>query len=349
LQDILINQMRGKGLSGPRILPRDDATDVAALLTKCPTHAPTPLRDLPDLAKHIGVARIYLKDERGRMGLGSFKALGAAYAIARNATEHVKDNNWNRALAGKVFITASAGNHGLSVAAGARLFGAKAIIYLAQTVPEAFADRLRAIGAEVARAGATYEDSMDAAKVSADAGHGILLSDSSWPGYTTLPLRVMEGYLQLAAEAADQIDEPPTHIILQAGVGGLAAAVAAYARAIWGDAPTIVVVEPDAAPALIASMRAQQVVTTTGPVSSMGRLDCKTPSMIALAGLARDADIFVTISEQEAAEAVTILAAHGITTTPSGGAGISAILGGLPDLGPNARVMAIISEGAEDA
>ncbi|MFT5869563.1 MAG: diaminopropionate ammonia-lyase [Paracoccaceae bacterium] len=349
MQSNLMNPLRGKGLSGAQVFPQSDATEVAALLAKCPAHAPTPLLDLVELAEEIGVARLHVKDERGRMGLGSFKALGAAYAIAREASKQVENDQWTQALNGRVFIAASAGNHGLSVAAGARLFGATAIIYLAQTVPEAFADRLRGIGAKVVRAGATYEDSMLAAQTSADAGHGTLLSDSSWPGYTTLPSLVMEGYLQLAAEAAGQIDAPPTHIFLQAGVGGLAASVAAYARAVWGDMPIIVVVEPDAAPALIESIRSQEIVTTTGPVSSMGRLDCKTPSMIALAGLARDADLFVTITEQDAAHAVTVLAQHGLTTTPSGGAGIAAALVGVPGLGADARVMAILSEGAEDA
>ncbi|MCW1950212.1 MAG: pyridoxal-phosphate dependent enzyme [Octadecabacter sp.] len=330
-------------------MPKDDPANVSALLAKCPAHKATPLRDMPELATQIGVAHLHVKDERERMGLGSFKALGAAYAIACDAAERVLEDQWTVALKGEVFITASAGNHGLSVAAGARLFGAKAIIYLAQSVPEAFADRLRAIGADVVRAGATYEDSLDAANASADAGQGTLLSDGSWPGYTALPSRVMEGYLQLAVEVAEQIDEPPTHIFLQAGVGGLAAAVAAYARVVWGSAPVIIVVEPDAAPALIESMRAGAIVTTSGPVSEMGRLDCKTPSMIALAGLARDANVFLTITEEDAAHAVRVLADHGLTTTPSGGAGFAAAMVGLDGMGPDARVLVILSEGAEDA
>ncbi len=156
----------------------------------------------------------------------------------------------------------------------------------------------------------------------------------------------MEGYLQLAAEATAQIHAPPTHILLQAGVGGLAAAVAAHARAVWGDAPVIVVVEPQAAPALIESIRAGHAVTTQGPVSAMGRLDCKAPSLIALKGLSRDADIFATISEEEAAHAVDILAREGFATTPSGAAGIAALVAGLA-CGRDARVMAILSEGPE--
>ncbi|MBK5926118.1 pyridoxal-phosphate dependent enzyme [Rhodobaculum claviforme] len=346
MEQYLDNPWRGRGLGDADIFPLADAGDVARLLQRCPAHAPTPLRDAAALAARLGIARLWLKDERARMGLGSFKALGAAHAIARAAAA-TGAPDLRHALRGRVHVTASAGNHGLSVAAGARLFGARALVYLSHAVPEAFADRLRARGAEVRRAGADYEASMHAAAEAAEAHGWTLLSDSSWPGYTDAALRVMEGYLQLAAEAAAQIDRPPTHILLQAGVGGLAAAVAAHARHVWGDAPRIIVVEPEAAPALIESIRAGQVVATTGPASGMGRLDCKTASMIALNGLARDADVFITLSEADGLRAADLLAAHGLPTTPSGAAGVAALLAGL-ELPSEARVMAILSEGPED-
>lgn len=347
MADHLQNPWRGRGLDGAGPLPLADAGDVTRLLAQCPAHAPTPLRDAPGLAAELGVARLWLKDERARMGLGSFKALGAAHAIAHEAaTSGAPD--LRSALRDRVYVTASAGNHGLSVAAGARLFGARAVIYLAQTVPVSFATRLQDKGAEVSRAGADYEASMKAA-ADAAATHGwTLLSDSSWPGYTDLPTRVMEGYLQLAAEVAAQIDTPPSHILLQAGVGGLAAAVAAHARLIWGDGPQIIVVEPAAAPALIDSIRAGRMVDTSGPASCMGRLDCKTPSWIALNGLARDADVFVTLSEDAARRGADLLAAHDLPTTESGGAGVAALLAGL-GLPSTARVLAILSEAPQDS
>ena len=312
----------------------------------CPAHAETPLINASAVAQDAGVAEVWIKDERPRMGLGSFKALGAAHVIAREASATQTDD-WSTALAGQTFVTASAGNHGLSVAAGARVFGAKAVVYLSETVPEAFAKRLTSYGAEVARAGETYEASMEAAEQAADENGWVLLSDSSWDGYFDIPLRVMEGYVQMSAEAATQIPAAPTHILLQAGVGGLAGAVAAHSRAVWGDQPSIIVVEPEAAPALIESVKAGRAVTSTGPVSSMGRLDCKTPSLIALAGLSRDADYFVTITEDEAAHGIAKLAKHGLATTPSGGAALAALLAGL-DIGPEARVLTFLSEGPED-
>ncbi|MBF9030347.1 pyridoxal-phosphate dependent enzyme [Rhodobacterales bacterium HKCCE3408] len=346
--EILSNQRGDWRLPDWDVLPSSDAGPVSDLLSLCPAHAETPLLSLPEMAAEIGVASVSAKDERGRMGLGSFKALGAAYAIAREAAEARQDQDWSNALAGRVFATASAGNHGLSVAAGARLFGARAVIYLSRTVPEDFAGRLTAKGAEVRRAGATYEESMAAVEADAAAEGWTLLSDSSWDGYSHMPHRVMEGYLQMAAEMAREVPEPPTHILLQAGVGGMAAAIAAYARQSWGDAPTIVVVEPAAAPALFESVRARSAVTTEGPVSAMGRLDCKTPSLIALAGLARDADLFVTITEEEADRAVAWLDGRGVATTPSGAAGLAALLAGLPGLSSDARILAILSEGPED-
>ncbi|NMM42845.1 pyridoxal-phosphate dependent enzyme [Rhodospirillaceae bacterium KN72] len=350
---VLYNRFRGDSeaalVDGATVpYPSTDAEAVSALLSRCPAAMETPLVDSPDIAGQAGVGSVHVKDERGRMGLGSFKALGAAYVIACDAVATGKDD-LAKALAGEIYITASAGNHGMSVAAGARVFGAKAAVVLSETVPESFADRLRAKGAEVLRAGAIYEDSMAFAAETAEKEGWHLLSDSSWAGYMDRPHRLMEGYLQMAAEAARQIPERPTHIFLQAGVGGLAGAVAAYARKVWGAYPRIVVVEPQAAPALTESIRAGRAVATTGPVSCMGRLDCKEPSLIALRGLARDADDFVTITEAEAKAALPALAAAGLETSASGGAGLAALLGASDSrdaigLTATSRILTILSE-----
>jgi len=341
----LANPHRGTGLDhsdlDPMPWPSVDTARVRALLARCPAARETPLLSVPGLARRAGVARLDVKDERGRMGLGSFKALGAAYVIARDAED-------GRAK-GATYVAASAGNHGLSVAAGARVFGARAVIYLAETVPQAFADRLRAEGAEIVREGATYEASMAAAGAAAKAHGWRLLSDSSWPGYAERPHILMEGYLALMDEVITGLDQPPTHIFLQAGVGGLAAAAATLARVAWGAAPQIIVVEPEAAPALFASVEAGAPVVTEGPVSAMGRLDCKEPSLIALKGLARDADIFMTITESEAAAGLMVTDAEGLPSTPSGAAGIAGCLaaGAALGLDTGARVLCILSEGPE--
>lgn len=320
-----------------------------ALLARCPAHGATPLVDCTALAQPLGVSAFHIKDERARMGLGSFKALGAAYVIAHDA-QATGAPDMTKALQGTTYVTASAGNHGMSVAAGARVFGADAVIYIAETVPEAFADRLRAKGARVVREGAIYEDSMAAAAKAAEQNGWKLLSDSSWPGYLEPPHRLMEGYLVLMDEVFNQIPEPATHLFLQAGVGGLAGAGAALARAHWGDDVMIIVVEPEAAPALQASIAAGEFVSASGPTSAMGRLDCKEASLIALKGLAHDADAFALITEAEAINAAEQLSALGLDTTPSGVAGVAAALNATDEtlqLGPDARVLTILSEGPE--
>lgn len=341
----LINARTSDPLVPSAPFPSVDADAVAKLLELCPAAKETPLKVLEGVA---GEAELWIKDERTRMGLGSFKALGAAYVIAQHAAAKAKAPS-GQTLTGETYITASAGNHGMSVAAGARVFGAHAIVCISDTVPESFAQRLEELGAEVRRTGPDYAASMDAAlRMAKDEGH-ILLSDSSWGGYTDLPHALMEGYTQMAAEAVAQVPGIPTHIILQAGVGGLAGAMAAYFRTAWGGAPSIVVVEPDAAPALQASIEAGKPVVTEGPDSSMGRLDCKEPSWIALNGLSRDADWFVTVEDEKIEAQMQPLADLGLETSPSGGAGIGLVMHSEArkalGIGAGSKVLTILSEG----
>lgn len=346
--DIQPNPHRGNADAmaelAPFPLPSTDAERARARIEAWPHFAPTPLVQSDDLARRCGIAQLWLKDERDRLGLGSFKALGAAYVIACDAAE-------GDDVSDVTYVTASAGNHGLSVAAGARAFGARAVVYVAETVPESFAERLRAQGAEVVREGTNYEAGMAAAAAAAEANGWQLLSDSSWPGYMERPHRLMEGYLVLVDEIIREMPEVPTHVFLQAGVGGLAGAAAALMRARWGDAPRIAVVEPQEAPALAASIAAGKPVVTQGAVSAMGRLDCKEPSWIALRGLARDAGSFLTISEDEGQQGAEAAAGAGLPSTPSGAAGLSGLIAaaeaGALGLDETARALVILSEGPE--
>ena len=343
--DILQNPHRHIGLTVDILrdipAPSTDSAAVQALLAGCPNAAETEMLQAPNIAQDLNIAQLSVKDERGRMGLGSF----AAYVIAHSAI--VK----GEAQSAKTYVTASAGNHGLSVAAGAKAFGAAAVIFLSQSVPEAFAKRLIAHGATVERAGETYEQSMSAAQTVAKENAWTLLSDSSWPGYSDLSHRLMEGYTVFMAEAERQISAP-SHIFLQAGVGGLAGAAAAMARKTWGEAPVIVVVEPCHAPALHSCIQAGDFITATGPGSAMGRLDCLEASLIALKGLAKDADVFALISEEEGQAGANYAAAHQMESTPSGAAGLAGLLASPAHrtalkLDANSHVLVILSEGPE--
>jgi len=334
-----------------------------SLINQCPAYQATPLRELTTPAGQ----QLLIKDESALFKLGAFKALGGIYAVASFLLQqwqaiHKKPDiadsnllfdkafqNWASQF---TFVCASAGNHGMAVAMGAQLFNSKSRIYLAETVPDSFAIKLRALGAQVVREGQTYEDSMQAAQAYCENGSDgdILLADSSWPGYTRMPLLVMEGYTVLAEEMRRSFETSkdwPTHVFLHAGVGGLAAAVAFHIRRHWAVQPKIIVVEPDAAPCLFESNRRGALTSVKGPVSSMGRLDCKEASMLAFEALKQYADEFVCITESEAAEAVAMLAANSIATTPSGAAGVAAVLAAARltlDIPARATSLAIVTE-----
>ena len=307
------------------------------LLKVCPSYKQTPLVEISPLNK----IRLIVKDETNRMGLGSFKALGGIYAVAKYLLEQWQEENGSQLSVQRLtdprvrswsnkftFVCASAGNHGIAVAKGAELFNANCRVHIARSVPTSFSEKLTTLGAAVIRSGETYEESMVAA-MSDNLKGEVLLSDSSWPGYYHLPMLVMEGYTVIAEEMRQVFlreNSWPEHVFLQAGVGGLAASMAFEIRKNWKQQPRIVVVEPQAAPCLFESYKLGRITTVSGPFSSMGRLDCKEPSLIAFNILKELADDFVCVSDDDALTAANFLAKNKIATTPSGAAGLAAML-----------------------
>ena len=325
-----------------------------AFLAQWPSFKPSPLRTI----EVDGIGPVLLKDESARLELGSFKALGGTYAVYRLLEDRwsekygaplpvdVRDEKLRDFAQSLTFICASAGNHGMAVAAGARHVGAHARIHLSATVSQRFADRLMGQDAQVIRSGASYEESVAAASRDAEDSSGILLADAAWPGYRRPPALVMEGYTVMAEELRENFAARgawPSHVFLQAGVGGLAGAITHMIRTTWSVQPRIVIVEPDAAPCLKESARSGKPVTVQGPVSNMGRLDCKEPSLLAFEIL-RAADVgYQLVSDAQASAACGELAqVHGILTTPSGAAGLA----GLRALGVprDARALVIVTE-----
>ena len=301
-----------------------------------PNYAVSPLHNM-QLDGH----NILVKDETQRMDLGAFKALGGPYAIARYiaeqwqqktgeavTAERLQDADIKAFAAAITFVCASAGNHGLGVASGARDMGARARIFLARTVPESFGRRLESYGAEVVWAGDNYSQSVAAAVANADTTGATLLADGTWEGYTELPKLVMEGYTVIAEElrlALAASGQWPSHVFLQAGVGGLACAMAYMIRHNWPVQPELIVVEPDAAECLQASHRAGQPTNVEGPDSNMGRLDCKEPSMVAWHTLEQCQVTYVTLTDNAAQAGADAMSAMGLPTTPSGAAGFTAL------------------------
>lgn len=312
---------------------RPDPQAPRCTLSALPGFAATPLRTL---AQPTGPT-ILIKDERDRMGLGAFKAVGGIHAVATLMAE--RDDV-------PIFVCASAGNHGYAVATGARLLGARARIHLSRATPAPFVVRLEAAGAEVVISDARYDELLLEAKADAAATGAILLSDTADTLDERPPALVMEGYTIIAEELRAVFEVSgrwPTEVYLQAGVGGLAAALAHMIRANWRVQPRIVIVEPDAAPCLAASALAGRPVRVEGPDSVMGRLDCKAPSVLAHAVLARCEVEYAAVSDTAARVAADHLAFAGLPTTPSGAAGFAALLAASP--APDSRPLILLTEG----
>jgi diaminopropionate ammonia-lyase len=340
-----------------------------AEITAWPGYAPTPLIALPAVAAQAGVAAVHIKDEATRFGLGSFKALGGAYAvlgvlraelarrgIAPNATAASLEAGTDDASALTV-CCATDGNHGRSVAWGAQRFGAGCTIFVHETVSQHRADAIAAYGATIRRVPGTYDDSVRAAAATAETEGWYIVSDTSWPGYTEVPREIMQGYRLMADEALDQISETPTHVFIQAGVGGVAAAVAVQMRTRVQPMPTVVVVEPDQAACLLLSAEAGRAVPAPGVLDTiMAGLACGEPSLLAWQELDRSAADFMAIPDAAAVDAMRLLAQEGITSGESGAAGLAALLLAAHDpaarstLGLNAdsRILLFSTEGATD-
>lgn len=335
-----------------------DHQPVIKLLQQCPIYEATRLIAMSACAAELGVAKLWVKDESTRMKLGSFKALGGSYAIlellrrqAGLAVEalDLQAPRFREVAAATTLVCATAGNHGLSVAAAARLFGATAKVFIAESVPESFALRLTQKNATVIRAGEVYADAMAGALAASQLDAHRLIADTSWQQYQQVPQLIYQGYTALAEECRESFaanNQWPSQVYLQAGVGGLAAAVAAHIRAYWSTQPEIVIVEPEAAPCLAASIAAGKMVEVAGPVSCMGRLDCKQPSLLAFESLRGTADRFIAISDPESQASTALLDRHGIVSTPSGTAGLAGLI---KDSRKDAaaRCLVIASEGSD--
>ena len=340
-----------QGTPGIVVLPASGFRRARAAIMARDGYAPTPLHDLPSVAAQAGVARVRLKDEAGRFGLGSFKALGGGYAVAKLMA--------GRSPGERVTVTcATDGNHGRAVAWGARCSGADCVIFVHAGVSEARAEAIAAYGATVRRVAGSYDDAVrEAARVAGEAGW-VVVSDTSWPGYTGIPIDVMQGYRVMADEAADQWGEgAPTHVFIQAGVGAVAASVSVQMRARFTPHPDLVVVEPDRACCLLESLEAGRLTTVEGELDTIqAGLACGTPSLLAWQELERAATAFMALPDGTIAPAMRLLAGLGIVSGESGVSGLAALLLAAGDpavrevlaLGPDSRVLLFSTEGNTD-
>jgi diaminopropionate ammonia-lyase len=312
-------------------------------ITAWPGYAPTPLHDLPALAREAGIASLRYKDESTRFGLGSFKALGGAYAVLRLLTREIAkrkgiaEPDVADILAGThvdvlsqiTVCCATDGNHGRSVAWGARTFGCNCVIFIHATVSEGRKAAIEAYGAEVRRCAGNYDESVRKADETAKTEGWFVVSDTSYPGYTEIPKDVMQGYELMAAEAVDELPEPPTHVFIQTGVGGAAAAVAAHLRRRYGvdNAPRIILADPEESACWLESLRAGQPVAITGDLDTlMAGLACGEISLLAWDVLKPLAYAAVSVADSDAVAMMRRLA-DPLPGDPAIVAGESAVAG----------------------
>lgn len=314
---------------------------------------PTALRDMPALARACRLRRVLLKAENERQ-LGNFKSLGGTTAV-----DHVLARvPWETGAALRV-LCASDGNHGLAVAAAAARRGISARVYLpSSTAPERI-ERIQRASAEVHLVDGTYDAAVLAAQAAAALGEGELVPDTSDDPEDEIVLAVMEGYRRVAREVADQLtadDLPrPTHMFVQAGVGGFAAAMAGGLRGAMASDARIVIVEPERAGCVGAALEAGQVIQIGGGLESeAAMLSCGRASAAALAILRAFPAQAMLVNEEAVATGPRVLAKEGIATTPSGAAGVVGLLKASQDrllrrqfnLGEHVTALVFVTEAA---
>ena len=255
-----------------RSISKDDIDDAYNSISKWEGYAPTPLISLNKLSKELSLKNIFYKDEDKRFDLKSFKALGGAYAVEK-VTKGNKDI---------VVATATAGNHGRSVSWGARRLGLKCKIFISEFVSEARGQAMADLGADVIKVKGNYEKSLIECIKQSTENNWQIVQDVAWKDYMLVPKYTMAGYSVMMREIVDQINnEKITHIILQAGVGGMAGAMVAGIARYLDNVPTTIVVEPDSAACVLESIRTGKIEKIDIKRESlMGGMSCGEVSLV---------------------------------------------------------------------
>jgi len=255
-----------------RSISKDDIDDAYNSISKWEGYAPTPLISLNKLSKELSLKNIFYKDEDKRFDLKSFKALGGAYAVEK-VTKGNKDI---------VVATATAGNHGRSVSWGARRLGLKCKIFISEYVSEARGQAMADLGADVIKVKGNYEKSLIECIKQSTENNWQVVQDVAWKDYMLVPKYTMAGYSVMMREIIDQINnEKITHIILQAGVGGMAGAMVAGIARYLDNIPTTIVVEPDSAACVLESIKTGKIEKIDIKRESlMGGMSCGEVSLV---------------------------------------------------------------------
>jgi len=281
------------------LLSKKDIDDAYLSISSWKGYSPTPLIELNKLSKELNLNKIFYKDESKRFDLKSFKALGGAYAVE-------KVSNENKDI---VVATATAGNHGRSVAWGARRLGLKCKIFISEFVSDARGQAMTDLGADVVKVKGNYEKSLiECIKQSTD-NNWQIVQDVAWKDYMIVPKYTMAGYTVMMREIVDQINENKiTHIILQAGVGGMAGAMVAGIARYLNNVPTTITVEPDSAACVLESIRTGKIEKIDIKRESlMGGMSCGEVSLVPWEILKNSIKYCISLPDDDIARTMKLL------------------------------------------
>ena len=280
-------------------LSKKDIDDAYLSISSWEGYSPTPLIELDKLSKELNLNKIFYKDESKRFDLKSFKALGGAYAVE-------KVSNGNKDI---VVATATAGNHGRSVAWGARRLGLKCKIFISEFVSDARGQAMADLGADVVKVKGNYEKSLiECIKQSTD-NNWQIVQDVAWKDYMIVPKYTMAGYTVMMKEIVDQINENKiTHIILQAGVGGMAGAMVAGIARYLNNIPVTITVEPDSAACVLESIRTGKIEKIDIKIESlMGGMSCGEVSLVPWDILKNSVRYCISLPDDDIAKTMKLL------------------------------------------
>ena len=282
------------------VLPKNDIDEAYNIISRWDNYSPTPLISLNKLSEKLKLNKIFYKDESKRFHLKSFKALGGAYAVE-------KVTKGNKEV---VVSTATAGNHGRSVAWGSKKLGLKCKIFISEYVSEFRAEVMRSFGADVIRVKGNYDNSLKECIKQSKQNNWQIVQDVAWQDYKLVPKLTMAGYSVMMKEISEQINNQQiSHVILQAGVGGMAAAMVAGIARYLDHIPKVIIVEPESAACVLESIKVGKIEKISIKKESlMGGMSCDEVSLVPWQILKNSVSHCVTVSDDCISKTVKFLA-----------------------------------------
>ena len=281
------------------LLSKKDIDEAYSSISSWNGYSPTPLVELNKLSNELNLNKIFYKDESKRFDLKSFKALGGAYAV-----EKVSKGNDNIVVA-----TATAGNHGRSVAWGARRLGIKCKIFISEFVSDVRGQAMADLGADVIKVKGNYEKSLIECIKQSTENNWQIVQDVAWKDYMIVPKYTMAGYTVMMREIVDQINQNQiSHVILQAGVGGMAAAMIAGIARYLKNIPVTIVVEPDSAACVLESIKTGRIEKIDIKRESlMGGMSCGEVSLVPWEILKNSVRYCISLPDDDIAKTMKLL------------------------------------------